>query len=239
MIFWFLHHSLSPLLAFSVQDRGYHLFDLYPLFTLFPKSGSPKFFFPPKNHSMPISVNHYRDYSLPPVRDPVITTSSRAISPVPSPATDPPTLHTTFTGSVVGSISRRNRRSFAALASKTSSAFASLSTINQTTPLRSSPSASSLSRLSRLPSATVNPLTPPLSDGDSNPLLDLARSESPALADLNPSHKRRLTLQRIPTPPQEVRHFSATVPTAPPKMHQTSSRLLRMTEDERPFTKVS
>ncbi|KAJ5914368.1 hypothetical protein N7504_003251 [Penicillium tannophilum] len=186
---------------------------------------------------MPISVNHYRDYSLPPVRDPVITTSSRAISPVPPPATDPPTLHTTFTGSVVGSISRRNRRSFAALASKTSSAFASLSTINQTTPLRSSPSASSLSRLSRLPSATVNPSTPPLSDGDSNPLLDLARSESPALADLNPSHKRRLTLQRIPTPPQEVRHFSATVPTAPPKMHQTSSRLLRMTEDERPFTK--
>ncbi|KAJ5671204.1 hypothetical protein N7507_000331 [Penicillium longicatenatum] len=183
---------------------------------------------------MPTLVNHYRDYSLP-LRDP-ITTPSRAISPVPPPTTDPPTLHTTFTGSVVGSISRRNRRSFAALASKTSSAFASLSTINQNTPLRSSPSASSLSRLSRLPSATVNPLTPPLSDGDPNPLLDLARSESPALADLNPSHKRRLTLQRIPTPPQETRHFPATVP-APSKMHQTSSRLLRMTEDERPFTK--
>ncbi|KAJ5925210.1 hypothetical protein N7454_007849 [Penicillium verhagenii] len=184
-----------------------------------------------------LSVNHYRDYSLPAVRDSVITTTpSRAISPVPPPTTDPPTLHTTFTGSVVGSISRRNRRSFAALASKTSSAFASLSTINQATPLRSSPSATSLSRLSKFPSATANPLTPPLLAGESNPL-EFARSESPALADLNHSHRRRLTLQRIPTPPEIRPALSATVPFASSKMHQTSSRLLRMTEDERPFTK--
>ncbi|KAJ5758723.1 hypothetical protein N7520_005879 [Penicillium odoratum] len=171
-----------------------------------------------------LSINHYRD------SDPVITTPSRASPVTVPPTTDPPTLHT-FTGSVVGSISRRNRRSFAALASRTSSAFAK--SINQTTPLRSSPSASSLSRLSTL-SATVNPLTPPLSDGEFNSL-DFARSESPALTELNSSHKRRLTLQRIPS--QEIRLTQATVPTAPPTMHQTSSRLLRMTEDERPFTK--
>lgn len=186
------------------------------------------------------SVDHYRDNSLTstvPDPDPQLelSTPPATISPNITPATDPPTLHTTFTGSVVGSISRRNRRSFAALAQKTSSAFANLS-ISQTTPLRSTPSTSSLSRLSRSFSAT--PLTPPLSDGESNETLEFARAETPTLADPTPNQRRRLTIQRLPTPPYNRLLPPGSAQTAHPKMHQTSSRLLRMTEDERPFTKV-
>ena len=137
----------------------------------------------------------------------------------------------TFTGSVVGSISRRNRRSFAALAQKTSSAFASLS--GTQTSLRSSNSNASLTR-SRF--SVTTPLTPPF-DENYVQLTETSRPSSPALVETLPNslQKRRLTLQRLPTPPHEIR---TSPPDGPPKMHQTSSRLLRMTEDERPFTKV-
>jgi hypothetical protein len=122
-----------------------------------------------------------------------------------------------------GSISR-NRRSFAALAQRTSHAFTSLSG----TTLRSSTSYSSLSK----PKLSA-PVTPPF-DGDTYvQLTGTSRPSSPALVDNPPNSllKRRLTI-RLPTPPE-------TRPSPPePKMHQTSSRLLRMTEDERPFTKV-
>lgn len=186
------------------------------------------------------SVNHYREESLPlPVPGPAIDTCPRAASTFsPSnnpPATDPSALPSTFTGSVVGSISRRNRRSFAALAQRTSSAFASLSTIaTPTTNLRTSVSSSSLSRQSE--PLSTDALTPPLSDEDtSEQLPDLWRPDSPETT----VDKRRLTLQRIPTPPQEPRPVqSGAAPPALSKMHQTSSRLLRMTEDDRPFTKV-
>jgi hypothetical protein len=77
-------------------------------------------------------------------------------------------------------------------------------------------------------------LTPPF-DGDPYEQLPASRSVSP-----EPSlQRRRLTLQRVPTPPHDPRPVPpGAAPTVPPKMHQTSSRLLRMTEDERPFTKV-
>ncbi|KAJ6108606.1 hypothetical protein N7523_009929 [Penicillium sp. IBT 18751x] len=160
------------------------------------------------------SVNHPREpLPVPAVPDPSIVHSS-------TPATDPIPIQPSFTGSVVGSISRRNRRSFAALAQRTSSALASWSTI-ATPTLHTSTSSSSLSK-------TKNPLTPPLSDDEQ---LSLWRPYSP-----DPP-QRRLTLQRVPTPPQDFRSLSGPAPTVPPKMHQTSSRLLRMTEDERPFTK--
>lgn len=189
------------------------------------------------------SVNHYREESLPAVPDPAVDPHSCAAAAAASsstphhpPATDPPAFPSTFTGSVVGSISRRNRRSFAALAQRTSSAFASLSTIaTPTTTLRTSASSSSLSKPTKLSSA--NPLTPPLSDEDTcEQLPDLGRPSSPETA----FHRRRLTLQRVSTPPQESRPVqSGTAPLAAlSTMHQTSSRLLRMTEDERPFTKV-
>lgn len=183
------------------------------------------------------SVNHYREESLPlSVPDPSIDTRPRVASSLSNnpTTTDPPAIRSTFTGSVVGSISRRNRRSFAALAQRTSSAFASLSTIaTPTTTLHTSASSSSISRQS-IP-ASVNPLTPPLSDEDTHDELNgLWRPYSPQLF-----HQKRRTLQRVPTPPQETRPVQPGVaPTAPSTMHQTSSRLLRMTEDDRPFTKV-
>ncbi|KAJ5569645.1 uncharacterized protein N7459_009075 [Penicillium hispanicum] len=186
------------------------------------------------------SVNHFREESLPAVPDPSVPRPRADSSSSTIPTTDPPAFPSTFTGSVVGSISRRNRRSFAALAQKTSNALASLSTISNasTIPLRSSPSSSSLYKQARAIVA-ANPLTPPLSAGDTNePFLDRSRPSSPALIEPQFAHKRRLTLQRVPTPPQEPRLVPpGSVPVALPKMHQTSSRLLRMTEDERPFTK--
>jgi hypothetical protein len=202
-------------------------------------------------------ANHYRDESLsgPSVPDSTLppstrfraasstnttTTTTTTTNLAFPPTTDPPATSTTFSGSVVGSISRRNRRSFAALAQKTTSALASLSTIstipqpptyNTPSTLRSSNSSGSLSKLTR--SSASTPLTPPF-DGDPYEQLPASRSVSP-----EPSlHRRRLTLQRAPTPPNDSRLPSGAAPIAPAKMHQTSSRLLRMTEDERPFTKV-
>lgn len=246
------------------RSRGYQVSLTYPLFTPFPKSGS--FWFTHRHthnpfHSMPEpSPNHYREDSLypdPSVPDSALlpsthfraasstttttnTTNTTTTNPSSPPTTDPPATSTTFSGSVVGSISRRNRRSFAALAQKTTSALASLSTIstisqpptyNTPSTLRSSNSSGSLSKLTR--SSTSTPLTPPL-DGDPYEQLPASRSVSPEPS----SHRRRLTLQRAPTPPHDSRLPSGAAPIAPAKMHQTSSRLLRMTEDERPFTKV-
>ncbi|KAJ5753625.1 uncharacterized protein N7511_007778 [Penicillium nucicola] len=145
--------------------------------------------------------SHYREDSLP----------SR---------TSPDPLH--FTGSVAGSISR-NRRSFAALAQKTTVALG----LQNASALRSSTSYTSLSKHS------ATPLTPPLDDTYEQ-LTGSSRPCSPALADSTTPLKRRFTLQRLPTPPQDSR---SDPPCGSPKMHQTSSRLLRMTEDERPFTK--
>jgi hypothetical protein len=125
-----------------------------------------------------------------------------------------------------GTISR-NRRSFAALAQKTYA----LATLSGST-LRSSTSYGSLSKPHKL---SETPVTPPF-DGDTYvQLTGTSRPSSPALVDNPPNSllKRRLTIQRLPTLPNESRSS----PPAP-KMHQTSSRLLRMTEDERPFTKV-
>ncbi|EPS28146.1 Developmental regulator flbA [Penicillium oxalicum] len=209
---------------------------------------------------MPVSsVNHYREESLP-CPDPTFvpdstnslpftsrfraslsntTTTTSTTTPLSASTDSPVNPSTSFTGSVVGSISRRNRRSFAALAQKTSSALASLSTIstlsqpaayNTAATLRSSNSSNSLSKLAKL---STTPLTPPF-ERDLDEQLPTSRSTSP-----DPTlHRRRLTLQRVPTPPHDFRPVpSGAAPAAIPKMHQTSSRLLRMTEDERPFTK--
>ncbi|KAE8146216.1 RGS-domain-containing protein [Aspergillus avenaceus] len=165
---------------------------------------------------------------------------------VATPTTRTSTSNNTgFAGSVIGSISRRNRRSLAALArEKTSNALANLSSIGGTTnSLRSSPSSGSLSKHSRKPSQVsisdalgASPLTPPLSDGStSSEQLSTAPNESstnsisPVVAEQ--FEKRRQTLQHVPS----LAGQSALA--IPSKMHQTSSRLLRMTEDDRPFTK--
>ncbi|RAL16436.1 developmental regulator FlbA [Aspergillus homomorphus CBS 101889] len=180
------------------------------------------------------------------------TTTAAAAGAVTSSTTTPP-FSTGLTGSVIGSISRRNRRSFAALArEKTSSALANLSAIGSPSyPLRPSASSGSLSKHSRkasqvsisdLPGGT--PLTPPLSDSSTS-----SEQSSPASTDYatnrvfpavtdqstNAVDRRRHTIQRIPSPLEQLPEIDS--PSTPAKMHQTSSRLLRMTEDDRPFTK--
>lgn len=176
------------------------------------------------------------------------STSSFISSDIPATVSSPSATSSTpgLTGSVIGSISRRNRRSFAALArEKTSSALANLSAIGSTAnyPLRQSASSGSLQKHSRKASqlsAGEAPLFPPLSDGSgSSEQSSSAQFESISAVTEQPSSsadRRRQTIQLIP-PISEQRPNSA-VSFSPAKMHQTSSRLLRMTEDDRPFTKV-
>ncbi|KAB8235310.1 hypothetical protein ETB97_010527 [Aspergillus alliaceus] len=177
---------------------------------------------------------------------PLNSATPAAVAP-PTTRTATFTSTTSFTGSVIGSISRRNRRSFAALArEKTSNALANLSAIGGTAnaTLRSSASSGSLSKHSRKPSQVsvseasgVSPLTPPLSDSSTSseqlsnaPIESSANPFSPAVAEQ--VERRRQTLQHVPS--LVGQQTQAIIPS---KMHQTSSRLLRMTEDDRPFTK--
>lgn len=187
------------------------------------------------------SVNHSREESLPhPVPDSAVDPRAASSSSTADsfPATDPLVHNSTYTGSVVGSISRRNRRSFAALAQRTSSAIASLSSITTptTTPASSLRASASTTSLSKPPKLSATPLTPPLSDEDTcEPLPDSWRPYTPDTT----SHRRCPTIQCAQSPPLESRPSqSGSALSAPSTMHQTSSRLLRMTEDERPFTKV-
>lgn len=149
---------------------------------------------------------------------------------------------TNFSGSAVGSISRRNRRSLAAFArEKTSSALASLSFGDHPSNRSSSPTQSgSLPKhnykQSQLGSG-FSPLTPPLSDESSSAeKLNSIPSEFPANSTApSTTDSRRQTLRQIPSEQQLDPELGG----PSQKMHQTSSRLLRMTEDDRPFTKVS
>ncbi|GFF40759.1 developmental regulator flbA [Aspergillus udagawae] len=178
---------------------------------------------------------------------PPLTSSAPTTSSTTTAANTTTTTTTSFTSSVIGSVSRRNRRSFAALArEKTSSALANLSAIGSTTSssLRTSASSGSLSKHSRKPSqisthevAGVSPLTPPLSDGSTS-----SDQSSPACIETSEVEfqqsligRRRHTLQR--NSPISEEQLEAGFAALPSKMHQTSSRLLRMTEDDRPFTK--
>lgn len=216
--------------------------------------GSP----PSSQHHHPSCHSHTSTTSVPVSSTPADIPSSSIISPLTSPApttssttttaNTTATTTTSFTGSVIGSISRRNRRSFAALArEKTSNALANLSAIGSTTSssLRTSTSSGSLSKHSRKPSqistheiAGVSPLTPPLSDESTS-----SNQSSPACIETSEvesqqslSGRRRHTLQR--NSPISEQQLEAGFAALPSKMHQTSSRLLRMTEDDRPFTKV-
>jgi hypothetical protein len=68
---------------------------------------------------------------------------------------------------------------------------------------------------------------------------ELSNEETPALPLLKAQSSglsRRGTVRLIPQEPLNLDSSAAS--RANNKMHQTSSRLLRMTEDERPFTKV-
>ncbi|KAL3470633.1 regulator of G protein signaling domain-containing protein [Aspergillus californicus] len=155
---------------------------------------------------------------------------TRATSPSPS-----------FAGSVIGSISRRNRRSFAALArEKTSSALANLSAIGSTAnyPLRQSASSGSLQKHSRKLSQLGVSEVPELISPASSEQSTFAPSDyTPAVTERpqTTTEKRRQTITLVPPVSEQRPNFAVNL--SPAKMHQTSSRLLRMTEDDRPFTK--
>ncbi|KAH8691367.1 developmental regulator FlbA [Talaromyces proteolyticus] len=143
--------------------------------------------------------------------------------PAESTTSTPPQTHTTTpTTSPTPLSSRASRRSLALLAiEKTSSAIASLASRNNNTPTPSLSGALSKGKYTQLANDHVR-----LSSD--NPVQINPRAP-PALL------KRRNTVRLVPT--------SIALDSENPaiayanKMHQTSSRLLRMTEDERPFTK--
>ncbi|PIG90038.1 developmental regulator flbA, partial [Aspergillus arachidicola] len=94
-----------------------------------------------------------------------------------------------------------------------------------------------LSQVSVSEAVGASPLTPPLSDSSTSseqlsntPIESPANPITPAVAEQ--VERRRQTLQHVPS---LVGQQAQAV--TPSKMHQTSSRLLRMTEDDRPFTK--
>jgi hypothetical protein len=130
-----------------------------------------------------------------------------------TPVASPPT----------GSISRGNRRSLAVIAlEKTSNAFANLTLLANSpgSSLRASASVGSLSKH-------------PHKYGQLG-AIDLP-TEGPSASEqlpTRPTVDRRNTIQLV-DPFADAAAISRVN-----KMHQTSSRLLRMTEDERPFTKV-
>ncbi|KIW32744.1 hypothetical protein, variant [Cladophialophora immunda] len=144
-----------------------------------------------------------------------------------SPRTDstrPPHHHHTSSTSLNQS---KSRRSLASLArEKTSNAFANLASLgtSSTPSLRSATSSGSLSKQ---PAASSVP-RPSLPRSPTSPELLVA------------AQSRRTS--GVPLPVQESRN-STTVPSMPNqdrkdgKMHQTSSKILRMTDDERPFTR--
>ncbi len=135
---------------------------------------------------------------------------------------------------------RSSRRSLAAFArDKTSSAFANLTTIGNTSPpsLRSATSSGSLSRQSRaflsLADPPPSPPDHPMPKAESKPFHEPRSTPSPTRSP--PLHSAKHSVDASPTSAPAQAHSTATGGSH--KMHQTSSRLLRMTDEERPFTK--
>lgn len=138
---------------------------------------------------------------------------------------------------------RSSRRSLAAFArDKSSSAIANLSTTigNTSSPsLRTATSSGSLSRPSRAATLTPSELPPslpdtPMPNSDPKSPRDPRSPQSPS--GRTPHHTTKTSIDASPTVYPAQSYTAA--PAGPfNKMHQTSSRLLRMTDEERPFTK--
>lgn len=183
-------------------------------------------------------------------------TSSTHPSPAPSSATSSrqESQQPTVTGAPH---SRQHRLSFASLArDKTSSAFANLAS-------RSNPAIPTLHTSSSIRSLSEKRSTASIAARDSGTIASLGCQELPlsgsqdSLAKTDPSRLSDSTQRRggglAPSradqhPPhhqlQSSSRNAAFLPGHTPqgsfnKMHQTSSRLLRMTDEERPFTRVS
>ncbi|KIW48838.1 uncharacterized protein PV06_01400 [Exophiala oligosperma] len=161
-----------------------------------------------------------------PVHNTQSDTSRYTSSPPIPPGRDiarPPHHHHTSSSSITQS---KSRRSLASLArEKTSNAFANLASIGTTsTPsLRSATSSGSLGRHS-IASGSVRPNLP----------------RSPTSPEVHSGTQRRTSGTHLPG--QDPRSSTSVPPMPNPdrnngRMHQSSSKVLRMTDDERPFTR--
>lgn len=211
--------------------------------------------------SSPSNTRHLKNLGAPDVSSPRSSLSDRHppdLPPPPPPVALPTatasatasataTATATATGPVyshrhTASVSRLNQRTtsgifaFAAAAlDRTQIAFANISEPS----IRPRASNGALSRLSLLASPSSEPASPErvhkLRSSSNQSLLSNYNSDGKlaqsATANNPPSQPYSAT---DPNRPQPIRFPSS----SSNKMHQTSSRLLRMTDDERPFTKV-
>ena len=162
--------------------------------------------------------------------------------------------------SSTGHQARNNRLSIAAIArEKTNAALANLSSGVRTKTSQQSLSSSSSGSLTKQSASTAPPTETPSSRQKgyfnlAQPRADPTSVSSPGTvgspgvegvgqsAGLSvPSQDRRRLPDRTPSPSVRNAHASSAAETpqqaAQNKMHQTSSRLLRMTDEERPFTR--
>lgn len=138
---------------------------------------------------------------------------------------------------------RSSRRSLAAIArERTSNAFSNFINNSSNPNLRPAASSTSLSKPTRGPESplsTPNEATVPgKTISDPRASIQTTRGDetftSAPSSPRQPVHSAKASLSRPPSPLPETPKSLNFNPT---KMHQTSSRLLRMTEDERPFTR--
>ncbi|KAL8926600.1 MAG: hypothetical protein Q9172_001728 [Xanthocarpia lactea] len=200
--------------------------------------------------------DHHRDRSKPPPVDPTVTANRHPAAPQTltchqhPPVVLPPTSNESENSP---SNIRHHRYSLAAIArEKTNNAFANFS-------LRSKPSSQSLHSSSssgsptKLDATVISSTAPPASNhkaapSDISQIRSAEADVSKAIERTNPAapdylassiQPQRLEEERAPSPSREpesaptTRNFQGALN----KMHQTSSRLLRMTDEERPFTR--
>ncbi|KKA24462.1 Developmental regulator FlbA [Rasamsonia emersonii CBS 393.64] len=142
------------------------------------------------------------------------------------------------------SLARASRRSLAVIAfEKTSNAIANLASLGSapnSSSLRSSASAGSLSKHSHKYFQLGNPAPSVSVEGPASGEQSNRNEESSQTGEATSASKRRNTIQLVRRPgtssPPPLPGATA-LARSNSKMHQTSSRLLRMTEDDRPFTK--
>jgi hypothetical protein len=142
------------------------------------------------------------------------------------------------------SVSRLNNRSSSGLFALAASAFDrtqnAIAAISEPS-IRPRQSSGALSRLSLLTSSS------PSSEPSSPDKYHRLRSSSNQSLSSGAYLENKIAPQTLPANNPPSQPYTSTDPNLPPpiksstanKMHQTSSRLLRMTDDDRPFTKVS
>lgn len=148
---------------------------------------------------------------------------------------------------------RYNRHSLAAIArEKTTAALANLTLRSKTSAHSLHSSSSSAGSLKQAVASALPPERNPATQSQSTKLPDHIeapeKQDSPPVLEssnepqLSPPHSATSAAVSGPRPSLSLPYRNDSIPspkqsTAPSKMHQTSSRLLRMTDEERPFTR--